>query len=213
MTHRDPQHASRALLALVIAIGVMAVTAPRAFAGSDSQLVWHARGAIDSTGLAGLSCPSAALCVGVDAGGNVVSTGRPSAGARAWKRVLVDTSVGDRGPNAVTGVTCPSASLCVAVDSGGNVLTSRNPRGDAAAWALTPVDTAVDMCTVPGGYQPCHAGFTAIACPSRTLCVAADSNGRIFATTDPRDGSRWAGFRPTRPARSTAAFTNFRRRR
>ena len=188
----DSRHVPRILFALLIVVAVAAVSSQSAAAEGYDQLAWHARGAIDSTGLTGLSCPSASLCVGVDAAGYVVSTNRAAAGARAWKRVLVDTNNGDRGRDALTGVACPSASLCVAVDSGGNVLASRHPRGKAAAWTLTPVDTAIDACPVLGGYEPCHAALTAISCPSMSRCVAVDSNGRVLATTDPGAASSWS---------------------
>jgi hypothetical protein len=164
---------------------------------ATDQLSWRSEGRIDSTGLAGLSCPAASLCVGVDSAGNILTTTKPGAGAGAWKRAFVDSSSASGGPNelgqaGLTDVSCPSVSLCVAVDSAGNAFVSRRPLDGVGAWTGKRIDAASDSCPVEGGYEPCQPSLTAISCPSASLCVAVDSGGRALSSTDPGGEGAWS---------------------
>src|SRR3954452_22435733 len=104
--------ASGALLALVL----LCICAASACA-QEAPLTWGAPVAIDpGRQLVALSCPSASLCVAVDASGNALTSTDPTAGASAWR--LTPTGSGDRLVN----ISCPSPSLCVAIDGGGNAL-------------------------------------------------------------------------------------------
>ena len=125
-----------------------------------------------------VSCPAVTLCVAVESGGRVATSGDPSASASAWRVVRVDSAYG--GPSGVaelSGVSCPSSSFCVAVDTAGDVLTSDKPAGGASYWQLRRVDAA-------------HA-LTGVACPSRSLCVAVDNAGDVVSSVRPETASKW----------------------
>jgi hypothetical protein len=87
-------------------------------------------------------------------------------------------------PAALTAVSCPSISLCVAVDNGGNVITSTNLRGGSNTWKLTHIDNESTGC-----FHACPTALLAVSCPSTALCVASDTGGRIFWSTDPTGGA------------------------
>src|SRR5438105_2194768 len=148
-----------------------------------------------------VSCPTAVLCVAMDIYGNVLTSTDPTAGAAAWSEAGVD---GRNYPNSfLEGVACPSASLCVAVDGAGNVVTSTDPTGGPGAWTVAKVtssgrrlsvscasssqcvvtDDAGDVFTStdpvggPAAWMTSQVGplaFTAVSCPSTSLCVAVD---------------------------------------
>lgn len=131
-------------------------------------------------GLNAVSCPTAKLCVAVDASGDLVTTTRPKGGAGAWKKAV---HVDSRGQ--LTGVSCPTTSFCAAVDDGGDVLTSVDPTGGARHWtAPARIDTTT---SAMGGY----VGLNGISCPTSHLCVAVDNaeSGRVFVSTDPAGGA------------------------
>ncbi|HTY96538.1 MAG TPA: hypothetical protein VMB91_05815, partial [Solirubrobacteraceae bacterium] len=68
-----------------------------------------------------------------------------------------------------------------AIDESGNVLTSTDPRdGPTATWSVSKAVSA-----------PLGAGrFTALACPTASLCVAVDYDGQVSLTADPRLGAQ-----------------------
>ena len=43
--------------------------------------------------------------------------------------------------------------------------------------------------------DPTTACFTALSCPSATLCVAAGDNGNVITSVNPTGGAQFAGFR------------------
>ena len=135
-------------------------------------------------GLTGVSCPSASLCVAVDAVGNVFTSTNPGGGASAWRTADVDGSstfcTPASGCFGLNRVSCSSASLCVAVDANLNVIMSTNPTGGRGAWKVTPVRH--------GGLSP--LGLSGVSCASSVLCVAVDQGGDAFASTDPTGGRR-----------------------
>jgi hypothetical protein len=131
--------------------------------------------------LSGISCPTASLCVAVDARGNVVTSTRPSAGPAGWHVTHTAAQVFPITP-AIQAVTCPSTSLCVAVDAGGDVLASTDPTGAGSSWRVTRVESGT------GGPPFVGATLTAVSCPSTSLCVAADRNGSILTSTSPSRG-------------------------
>ncbi len=141
----------------LIAMSVPAVAAPRA---------WHSAGSIDGAELTGMACPSASLCVAVDAAGHALTSSSPTT-SRSWHAVRVD------GRNLFSGLSCPSKSLCVAVDSAGNGVTSTAPTGGAAAWTAANV----------AGGQP----LTGISCASTTICAAITTS--VLVSSDPGGGS------------------------
>jgi hypothetical protein len=133
-----------------------------------------------------LSCPSAHLCLigaagaerpghvpGLPAVASVVYSTHPAAGAAAWHTISgINGNAGQ-----VVSLTCPSTHLCDALenvtDSDGNItaipLVTHNPTGSAAGW--TPTGGSVDNYT------------EGLACPTRSLCVAATGLG-VYASAN-----------------------------
>lgn len=164
------------LLMVACASGASAATTP--FVWSEPGLVDHVPSSAKATGLTGMSCPSASLCVAVDDSGSVVTSTNPTGGASAWSTpVVVD------GSHKLTGISCPSATFCAAVDDAGNVVTSTDPAGGASAWS------APALIGEQVGY------LAGISCPSSGLCVATggyDTTGSIITSTNPTGGaSAW----------------------
>ncbi len=152
------------LLSLMVGAGSAESRTPR--------LRWTKPVAVDERGggLTAISCPSKALCVAVDAKGNVVTSTHPTRrSAAAWR------STGARVGQS--GIECASVSLCVAYH-GQTLFTSTDATGAAAAW--------------PGANLDRSGRLTSVACPSSTFCVAGDDSGDILTTSEPGGGaSAW----------------------
>jgi hypothetical protein len=164
--------ASRSLLGAVLLLAatlLLCLTAP-APASADSPFSWAVTNVDGSNDLTSVSCPSAALCVSGETGGNVVTSTDPTGGTAAWTVAHASAVT-----NAFRGMSCASASLCVGVDSAGNVVTSTNPTGGAGAWSTADVAGV--------------GSFNAVSCPSASLCVAVDSAGNVVTSTNPTGGA------------------------
>lgn len=128
--------------------------------------------------LSGVSCPSTRLCA-VASQQSILTSTQPTGGAAAWKA----TPTSDR----VSDVACPTAKLCVATGAAAStgdpeVLTSTDPTS-RAPWKASNVGSP-------------DVNFTGVSCPSIWLCVASDSEGRVFASSYPTAGSdAWTGTR------------------
>lgn len=182
---------------------------------------------LDAVPINAIACPTASLCVAVDQTGNALSTTNPTAGTGAWSSEAIDpgtvltavscttdavcAAVDDQGRILTTstpagawataqpdpghklaGVSCPTDGLCVAADDAGRVLTSTNPADPHPAWTLA---------TVTG--NPASNGFvqfTAVACPTVSLCAVAGeqfnspgstplAGGRLSVSTNPTGGT------------------------
>ena len=165
-------HRLYGVVGVLAVVGVLVGVATPAW--GSSPVGWRVVGRIDASGLSGLSCPVASMCVAVDGQGDVVSSADPAGGGAAWQTVNVD------GSNRLVGVSCPSVSLCAAVDDAGNVLTSVDPTGRAAGWSVANVE----------GTSP----FVGVSCPSVSLCVAATASD-LLVSRDPSAGaSSWRVF-------------------
>jgi len=202
------------------AIAALAVTAS---ARADTPLVWSAPEIIaksapfaEPTDIRDISCPSAALCVAVDAEGYALTSTNPADLTSYDKRF----AHGSQDYRAFTGVSCPSASLCVAVDGLGRAFASTDP--DAGSWGggvfvdypqfrplndvscpsaslCVAVDTAGNVATTkqptggPDGWHVANIGgstnLKSVECPSSSLCVASNDAGDIFTSTDPDGGA------------------------
>ena len=130
--------------------------------------------------LTALACSSRSQCTATDNDGTMI-TFNPLTGKRL-RSAMIDTKVGLDAPsgdsdNELDGVACRGTTTCVAVDTLGNVV-SFNPRARHGAH-LHAID--------PG------SALTAVACPSRGLCLLGDSSGRIW--TGAAAGSRWTSTR------------------
>jgi hypothetical protein len=168
---------ARRLMLLVLAslLAVACLSIQTAFA--TSSLYWSAPSVIDTHPVNSLSCPSSALCVGVDYVGDIVTSTDPTGGSSAWTVAKVDNEpeAPYTEPNALNEVSCPqpAGSLCAAAGVSG-IFTSSDPTGGASAWTLV---------SGVGGHA--HS----ISCPSASRCVASyGSNGEIATSTDPTGG-------------------------
>lgn len=120
----------------------------------------------------GVSCASTALCVAVDAAGNVLTSTDPGSSESMWMIAPVDT-------HPLEGISCPSEGLCIAVDDAGNIVSSTKPTGGAGAWTVSSIDSPYDL--------------TAISCATTSLCVAVNDEGNVLVSTDPTGGvSAWS---------------------
>ena len=166
---------SLATLVLVASVAVLATPAHAA------TLNWSSRTVIDhhppfptTHPLAGISCPSAGLCVAVDTGGSAAVSSDPTGAHQNGCTLCSWTSVDIDSAHSLVGVTCPSVSLCVAIDDAGDVLTSTDPGGSHAQWTVTNVD----------GTTPLNS----ISCVGVTLCVAVDDAGAVVSSGNPTGG-------------------------
>jgi hypothetical protein len=177
--HRCP-HAARsarrsrtAALALFVLLLLLAALAPAAEAAAP--LSWGGPVVADSSGHApsAVACPSEALCVGADRGGNVLTSTDPTAPAPSWSTGPVDSG------QQLNSLACAPGGPCVAVDGEGGMLASAAPAFGAAGWLpRAPIDG--------------HTSLTGVACPSASLCLAVDAAGNVLASTDPGAvGSSW----------------------
>lgn len=120
-------------------------------------------------GTAALSCASASLCVGVDAGGIVTKHGS------GWRRIPVG------GPVDLEAVSCaPAAALCVAGGANSSDSDVFQNAPDVALSTSSPDNWEIQNLNGSGA-------MTGLSCPSRSLCVGA-GGGYAAATGDPGDG-------------------------
>jgi hypothetical protein len=142
---------------------------------------WSKPQAVDTTaaagggpaGFAGISCPSAKLCVAVDNASQVVTSTTPTTGS-AWTLAAI------AGAPSLTSVSCPSTTLCVL--GGSARYDSIVPTGGASSW--------IARGAIVGGV------IDSLACPSLTACVGVgygdSTTGLASATaTPPGPASGW----------------------
>ena len=142
-------------------------------AAAAAPLTWSSAVNIDGANtLTSVSCPSAGLCVAMDAASpsNALVSTNPTGGAGTWTADPIGVI-----SQSIAAVSCPSTTLCVAVDDAGFVYWSTDPAG--SVWT----DSGV---SVNGGN-----GLRAISCPTTTLCVAAGLGGNIVWSTNPTGGA------------------------
>jgi hypothetical protein len=122
-----------------------------------------------------VSCPSTKLCVTTD-GDQQVGTLSDPAGAATWN-VQHTSATFDR-------LTCPSSSLCVGAGQAdaGSVAVSTDPTGNGDTWRAV---------SLPG-----LSRVWSVSCPSESLCLALDDQGRVSYSTDPGDTSTGAWSSP-----------------
>lgn len=124
-----------------------------------------------------LDCPTSTACIGVDQTGLATSSTTPSVDG-SW------TSVDTGDTNGLSGVDCRGTTLCVAFGSQ-EVIVSTNAFTGSPTWSA------------PHQLESGGAELTDLKCPSTTLCVAVDSNGALFTSTNPTAGTWSAGVTPT----------------
>ena len=116
-------------------VGALGVSSASALRWSAPQLLGPRSTAVHK--LVAVSCPSASLCVAIDAAGEVVTSTEPTAHGTHWRvsTPLPGLPVGP-DPNGLNAISCPSTTLCVAV-GGAHVAVSTDPAGGASAWQVT----------------------------------------------------------------------------
>jgi hypothetical protein len=155
---------------------------------------WLRRYIDPKTAITGISCPSAALCVAVDAAGRVLHTTTPLGSVASWSKPgSVDTATLTGGGTAgFSAVDCPTTTFCIAVDNAANgqVAYTTNPTGPASAWTLTTVGSGVLL--------------DSVSCATATLCVIGGTNA--YYATDPTGGATaWKATAALSPGSSVIA--------
>jgi hypothetical protein len=156
----------------------------------------------DSSGLAGLSCPSAGVCFAVDAESSEVfryDHGRWSISAE----LTLSTPQGGSEPNSLDAISCGSRSFCVALDDFGEAFsydgkwsgahTFDDIQDEDAELSCTPsltcvaVDDSDDVVIDQAGAwsSPRHLGrsnaiLQDVACAPQSRCVVIDDKGGYF---------------------------------
>jgi hypothetical protein len=119
--------------------------------------------------MTGLSCPTSGLCVALDRGGNAFTSTSPT--SASWTESTVAPS--DTGDRAY--ISCPTTSFCEAVNAAGY------------GWFDPATGAWQGVNVINGSTAP--YGFSGIACPSTTLCIAAISNSSggdaLYVSTHP----------------------------
>ena len=138
----------------------------------------------DYSGLSGISCPTATVClaVGFSPGGSSSGGVAPEVllsddGGQSWTLVNLARSAAVSSINGLTGVACASADLCVAVGSGFILLSTDG----GAAWSRANIASSPPA-------QSALVGLVGVACPLASTCIAVGSKG-VLLTTDA--GQTW----------------------
>ena len=142
----------------------------------------------DQTGASGVACANSSLCVVIEADnsgdasavagpdGEVSYTTTPT-DPTSWQPATLVDSLGPGGfPNELDAITCiPGTTTCLFVDASGYAMYSTDPAsGNWQAIGLSDPNG-------PGNGMP----NTGISCPTKSLCVISNTNGTLYATTDP----------------------------
>jgi hypothetical protein len=158
------------------ALALLALLTPAA-ADAAAPLSWGAPVVADTSGHppSALACPSEALCVAADRGGNVLTSADPTAPAPSWGAGAVDPG------QSLSSLACAPLGPCVAVDGEGGMVASAAPTLGAAGWLpRAPIDG--------------HTALNGVSCPSSALCAAVDASGNVLTSTDPGAvGASWVG--------------------
>jgi hypothetical protein len=154
--------------------------------------------------LVGISCPSTALCTAADFSGNLLTSGSPTIPG-PWTSTSTDAG----RLSSLYGISCPEVDFCATVDGNAARVITLNPlvpTGQLAhslpdslygIWCqssslcLASVETNGGISGLLGSFDPgapsstwslsSLGGVNAVACPSASLCLAADDEGNIAA--------------------------------
>jgi hypothetical protein len=144
---------------------------------AQSAKLWLRRYIDPKTAITGISCPSAQLCVAVDASGRVMHSTNPIGAVTDWsKPVRVNpTAAPGGGVAGFSAIDCPTTTFCIAIGNGASnqIATTTNPSGPASAWTLTTVGNGVLL--------------DSVSCAGATLCTVGGSN--IYYSTTPTGGA------------------------
>jgi hypothetical protein len=156
----------------------------------------------DSSGLAGISCPSAGVCFAVDAESSEVF--RYDHGTWSISADLnLSTPQGGSEPNSLDSISCGSRDSCVALDDFGDAFTYDGKWSGVHTFDVIEDEDAVVSCTASltcvavddsddvvvdqaGAWSsPRHLGrlnaiLQGVACAHRARCVVIDDKGGFF---------------------------------
>jgi hypothetical protein len=146
--------------------------------------------------MTGVSCSSATNCVGVGSG--TAATGRPGGlsgfterwNGKTWTAGKVSWPKGTSNSYLV-GASCRSATSCMVVgyvdinvNDGGNTGRAAAARWNGKTWTAT---------SVPAPGKGKASLFSAVSCPSATVCVAAGQLSPFKSTEGSGLAGRWNG--------------------
>jgi len=124
-----------------------------------------------------VSCPTASRCIALDSDGNILT----SRGLTSWQSRTVKALAGGEST-----LECVTASFCVAT-SDRLVLLSTDPTGPASSWHVSFIDHHDSQQPDTNG-----TGLSGVSCASIHFCVAFDSGGFVFTSTQPTGApGRW----------------------
>jgi hypothetical protein len=156
---------------------------------------WQARPVDAAHNMTAISCTSSLGCLAVDAGGNALASGDPTASAPTWSST---TPIDARG--GLAGASCTSSGLCVAVGSHGEALTSDNPTSPIPAWRESSADASEALAGIsclPSGFCVAvdthgHATVGRVPPPSLAAAIPAEvtsTNAMLAGLVDPNDAT------------------------
>jgi hypothetical protein len=133
---------------------------------------WSSANVTGPNQLRRMSCPSTALCVGVDGSPSMYVSANPIGGPGTWTKAQIP------GVQSIFNVSCPSTTLCVATASAGQLLVSTDPTGGSNAWSVDAVDGPHNV--------------SSVSCPTTSECFATDDAANIITSSNPTAGaSAW----------------------
>lgn len=160
---------------------------------------WQSTPVSPGLALDDISCTRSGFCAAVGDDSWTATTSQPAGAGAAWSvtdlQLFSDSDSGHR-PDELLAVGCASASLCAAVSfsSARNLVVSLDPAASVPVWSTHSVGS------VRSGDL-----FYAVACPARSLCVAAGSNGKVATSTDA--GTHWRRTYVEAPGASNGGLT------
>lgn len=150
-------------------------------AGGGSTYVAHRIVAATSHGwpaITAIACPTATLCVAGDANGDVLTSSDPDSATATWSALRIDPG------RSLAAITCRVSGLCTAIDDAGVLFSTAAAGAPSPAWTRVGSDASEDA-----PYQG-DATF-AVACPTDSLCLAADGSPDLPRSSAPTVQGSW----------------------
>ena len=189
------------------------------FKSGDGGATWTSAPLSTATGLTAVSCPSTTVCYVTDANNPTTNLiYKTIDGGATWTQSFNLANDPQAGIVAsFDAINCPNSTTCYAAggsgliattsDGGTNWRTDSSPSSSALTGVTCPAagncyissfDQSLLHTTDFGATWQAQAGFdvySAISCPSTTVCFAVGQNGNASATTTA--GAAWSVVQPT----------------
>jgi hypothetical protein len=123
--------------------------------------------------------------VASDNQGDVVTSVNPARRGSKWKFLHITGRASVY--NQLESLSCPTRSFCVTGSGDGVGYFSLAPGAAAPSWKRVQIDTD----TAVYGDGDYGDALETLACPTISLCVAADADGNVLSTTDPTQQTPW----------------------